>query len=148
MTKLFSSVILIIGLISCQSSTSVEQESSEPLRSFDLNSIKDTADLLFSKIGKVVQIVPLKTVPDAFIGDGNDTYVVSDNHIIIKSKNRLLQFGCDGSVKRILSQKGKGPGISSKRRNDSRNIRKFIFHPINPPGNNDVFLFCIFTLHL
>lgn len=79
------------------------------MHSFELNSIKDTTDLLFSLVGESAKIIPLETVADAFIGEGNDTYIIGENSIVIKSKNRLLQFGRDGSFMRILSRKGKGP---------------------------------------
>lgn len=109
MRKYLGISLLLIVLFSCYQRDHPDIESTKQLTSFNLESIIDTVDLLYSTIGKSVEIIPLETTPESFMGEGYNTYALNDKYIIIESKSRLMAFNSDGSFNGIISRKGKGP---------------------------------------
>lgn len=103
--------ILVLAALSCQNpDNKTNPSNSESVTTLALSTITDTTDLAFSLIGERVEIIPLETTPDAFIGGRRNTYVLNDEFIVVESDKRLLLFKRDGSFNKVITKKGKGPG--------------------------------------
>lgn len=99
---LFASVVCALLFSACG-------EKPTEFKSFDLDSVSESRDVLMSELAEDIRILPLETGKD-FLVSTERGYWVNDKYIIFFGENAILQFSAtDGKFIRTLAIKGGGP---------------------------------------